>query len=81
MRETACHIGLQPTGSAENQGAPFLPQNWQAKTFATIGAEHKKAIADLIVVKAKRTTDPGTPLSSASLKDEIDNLEKLLTQQ
>ena len=70
-----------PTGSAENQGAPFLPQNWQAKTFATIGAEHKKAIAHLIVVKAKRTTDPGTPLTSASLKDEIDNLEKLLTQQ
>lgn len=44
-----------------------------------MGAEHKKNVEHLIVTKAQRTHDAGTPLSSFSLKNEIDYVEKVLT--
>jgi hypothetical protein len=47
-------------------------------TYAVIGAEHKKNIAHLIVTKAKRSVEVGTPLNSPVLKDEIEYLERLL---
>lgn len=70
-----------PTASPANQGSPFLPDGWKPITYATLGAEHKKGIAHLIVTKAKRSSEPGTPLNSVSLKDEIDYLQKALTRR
>jgi hypothetical protein len=66
------------TASAANQGAPFLPDTSRIVTYAVIGAEHKKNIAHLIVTKAKRSVEVGTPLNSPVLKDEIEYLERLL---
>ena len=66
------------TASAANQGAPFLPDGSRIETYAVIGAEHKKNVAHLIATKAKRSVETGTPLSSPTLKDEIDYLEKVL---
>ena len=66
------------TASAANQGSPFLPETSRIETYAVIGSEHKKNIAHLIVTKAKRAVEAGTPLSSPTLKDEIDYLEKIL---
>ena len=66
------------TASAANQGAPFLPDTSRIETFAVIGAEHKKNIAHLIVTKAKRSVEVGTPLSSPTLKNEIEYLERIL---
>ena len=64
--------------SAANQGSPFLPDTSRIETFAVIGAEHKGNVAHLIVTKAKRAVISGTPLSSPTLKSEIDYLEKVL---
>ena len=66
------------TASAANQGAPFLPDTSRIVTYAVIGAEHKKNVAHLIVTKAKRSVEVGTPLNSPVLKDEIEYLERLL---
>lgn len=66
------------TASATNQGAPFLPNGWQAKLFSPIGAEHRKNVEHLIVTKARRTQVAGIPLTSVSLKNEIDYIEKAL---
>ena len=66
------------TASAANQGSPFLPDTSRIETYAVIGAEHKKNIAHLIVTKAKRSVEVGTPLTSPTLKDEIEYLEKVL---
>lgn len=66
------------TASAANQGAPILPDTSRIETYAVIGAEHKKNVAHLIVTKAKRSVEIGTPLSSPSLKEEIKYLEKIL---
>ena len=66
------------TASAANQGSPFLPDTSRIETYAVIGAEHKKNIAHLIVTKAKRSIEVGTPLSSPTQKDEIEYLEKVL---
>lgn len=66
------------TASAANQGAPFLPDGSRIETYAVIGAEHKKNVAHLIVTKAKRSVEAGTPLSSPTQKDEIEYLEKIL---
>lgn len=66
------------TASAANQGSPFLPDTSRIETYAVIGAEHKKNIAHLIVTKAKRSQEVGTPLSSPTWKDEIEYLEKAL---
>lgn len=68
------------TSAATNQGAPFLPAGWQIRKYNTMGAEHKKNVEHLIVTKAKRTHDAGTPLNSFSLKNEIDYVEKVLTK-
>lgn len=68
------------TASATNQGSPFLPDGWQAKVFSPLGAEHRKNVEHLIVTKARRTQEAGTPLNtvSQSLKNEIDYIEKAL---
>lgn len=68
--------------SSKAKGAPFLPDDCCIKTYAVIGSEHKKKVAHLIVSKAKRSSDPGTPLNTAnaSLRDEIEYLNKVLTQ-
>ena len=66
------------TASAANQGAPFLPDTSRIETYAVIGAEHKKNIAHLIVTKAKRSVEVGTPLTSPALKNEIEYLENIL---
>lgn len=66
------------TASAANQGSPFLPDTSRIETYAVIGAEHKKNIAHLIVTKAKRSVEVGTPLTSPALKNEIEYLENIL---
>jgi len=66
------------TASAANQGSPFLPDTSRIETYAVIGAEHKKNVAHLIVTKAKRSVEVGTPLTSPALKNEIEYLEKIL---
>ena len=65
------------TASAANQGSPFLPDTSRIETYAVIGAEHKKNVAHLIVTKAKRSVEVGTPLTSPALKNEIEYLEKI----
>ena len=50
------------TNKADNLGSPFLPASCRIEAFAVIGAEHKKNVAHLIIPKAKRTTEAGTPL-------------------
>lgn len=67
------------TASAGNLGSPFIPDGWKPLTYAPLGAEHKKGIAHLIVTKAKRSSSPGTPINTISLKEEIDYLNKVLT--
>lgn len=66
------------TASAANQGLPFLPDTSRIETYAVIGAEHKKNVAHLIVTKAKRSVEVGTPLTSPALKNEIEYLENIL---
>jgi len=68
-----------PTASAANQGSPFVPESGsKIVTFGVIGAEHKKNVAHLIITKAKRSVEMGTPLTSPTLKEEIDYLQKVL---
>lgn len=68
-----------PTASAANQGSPFVPESGsKIVTFGVIGAEHKKYVAHLIITKAKRSVEMGTPLTSPTLKEEIDYLQKVL---
>jgi hypothetical protein len=55
-----------------------LPDTSRIETYAVIGAEHKKNIAHLIVTKAKRSVEVGTPLTSPALKNEIEYLENIL---
>lgn len=67
------------TASAANQGSPFLPESGgRIEAFGVIGAEHKKNVAHLIITKAKRSVEMGTPLTSPTLKEEIDYLQKAL---
>jgi len=67
------------TASAANQGSPFLPESGgRIEAFGVIGAEHKKNVAHLIITKAKRSVEMGTPLTSLTLKEEIDYLQKVL---
>lgn len=67
------------TASAANQGSPFLPESGgRIEAFGVIGAEHKKNVAHLIITKAKRSVEMGTPLTSPTLKEEIDYLQKVL---
>lgn len=68
-----------PTASAANQGSPFVPESGsKIETFGVIGAEHKRNVAHLIITKAKRSVEMGTPLTSPTLKEEIDYLQKAL---
>ena len=67
-----------PRKSATNPGYLFLPETNRIETYAVIGAEHKKGIAHLIVTKAKRSLEAGTPLTSPTLKEEIDYLKKVI---
>jgi len=67
-----------PRANAGAQGGPFVPDNARVETYAVLGAEHKRRIEHLIVPKAKRSVEVGTPLSSPTLKDEIEYLEKIL---
>lgn len=67
-----------PTANASNQGGPIVPDNARIETYAVLGAEHKKKIEHLIVKKADRSKNTGTPLSSPTYKEEIEYLEKVL---
>lgn len=67
-----------PRANAGAQGGPFVPDNARVETYAVLGAEHKKRIEHLVVPKAKRSVEVGTPLSSPTLKVEIEYLEKVL---
>lgn len=69
-----------PKKSADNQGSPFLPDTSKIVTYAVIGAEHKRKVEHLIVTRAERTRNVGIPLSSPTLKDELEYLEKVLKQ-
>ena len=67
-----------PSATPGAQGGVFVPDNTRVETYAFLGAEHRKRIEHLIVPKAKRSVEVGTPLSSPTLKDEIEYLEKVL---
>ena len=67
-----------PTANANNQGGPIVPNNARIETYAVLGAEHKKRIEHLIVKRADRSKNAGTPLSSPTYKEEIEYLEKVL---
>ena len=67
-----------PTANASNQGGPIVPNNARIETYAVLGAEHRRRVEHLIVPRAKRSVEIGTPLSSPTLKEEIDYLEKIL---
>jgi hypothetical protein len=69
-----------PGDSAANQGGPFLPNTSKIVTYAVLGAEHQKNVKHLIVTKKRRSSEVGTPLSSPTLKEELDYLEKVLKQ-
>ena len=69
-----------PKGSADNLGGAFLPRTSKIVTYAVLGAEHQKNVKHLIVTKARRSSEVGTPLSSPTLKEELDYLEKVLKQ-
>lgn len=67
-----------PSATPGAQGGTFVPDNARVETYALLGAEHKRRIEHLIVPKAKRSVEVGTPLSSPTLKEEIEYLEKVL---
>ena len=67
-----------PRANAGAQGGPFVPENARVETYTVLGAEHKRRIEHLVVPKAKRSVEVGTPLSSPTLKVEIEYLEKVL---
>lgn len=69
-----------PKGSADNLGGAFLPKTSKIVTYAVLGAEHQKNVKHLIVTRARRSSEVGTPLSSPTLKEELDYLEKVLKQ-
>lgn len=69
-----------PGGAADNQGGAFLPKTSKIVTYAVLGAEHQKNVKHLIVTKARRSSEVGTPLSSPTLKEELDYLERVLKQ-
>ena len=67
-----------PSATPGAQGGTFVPDNARVETYALLGAEHRRRIEHLIVPKAKRSVEVGTPLSSPTLKEEIEYLEKVL---
>lgn len=68
----------QPRAKVGAQGSPFVPGNARVETYAVLGSEHKRRIEHLIVPKTKRSVEFGTPLTSPTLKEEIEYLEKVL---
>lgn len=69
-----------PKKTADNLGGAFLPKTSKIVTYAVLGAEHQKNVKHLIVTKTRRSSEVGTPLSSPTLKEELDYLEKVLKQ-
>lgn len=67
-----------PSATPGAQGGTFAPDNARVETYAIIGAEHRKRVEHLIVKKADRSKNAGTPLTSPVHKDEIEYLEKVL---
>ena len=67
-----------PSATPGAQGGTFVPDNARVETYAVLGAEHRRRIEHLIVPKAKRSVEFGTPLSSPTLREEIEYLEKIL---
>ena len=67
-----------PRANAGAQGGPFLPNNARVEKYVVLGAEHRRRVEHLISTRAKRSSDLGTPLSSPTLKDEIEYLEKII---
>ena len=67
-----------PSATPGAQGGTFVPDKARVETYALLGAEHRKRIEHLIVPRTKRSVEVGTPLSSPTLKEEIDYLEKVL---
>lgn len=67
-----------PSANPGAQGGTFVPDNARVEAYALLGAEHRRKIEHLIVPKAKRSVEVGTPLSSPTLKEEIEYLEKAL---
>ena len=68
------------TAKADNDGSTFLPDSSKILSYAVLGAEHKKKVQHLIVPKRKRSTDPGTALSSLQVQNEIEYLKNALQQ-
>ena len=66
------------TKSAANEGSAFIPQNDKVLRYAVIGAEHKRKVEHLIVPKGGRSNNAGPALTSATVKDEIAYLKKVL---
>ena len=69
-----------PSSTAGAQGGVFVPDNARVETYAVLGAEHRKRIEHLIVRKADRSKNAGTPLTSPTYKEEIEYLENVLKQ-
>lgn len=67
-----------PSATPGAQGGTFVPDKARVETYALLGAEHRRRIEHLIVPRTKRSVEVGTPLSSPTLKEEIDYLEKVL---
>lgn len=67
-----------PRANAGAQGGPFVPNNARVEKYVVLGAEHRRRVEHLISTRAKRSSDLGTPLSSPTLKDEIEYLEKVI---
>jgi len=67
-----------PSANPGAQGGTFVSDNARIETYALLGAEHRRRIEHLIVPKTKRSIEVGTPLSSPTLKEEIEYLEKAL---
>lgn len=66
-----------PTQTASSMGAPILPDGVDVLSYSIIGAEHRGKLPHLIVPKAKRSTEKGTPISSPAFPDEINYLKSL----
>ena len=69
---------FSPRANAGAQGGPFVPDNARVDTYVVLGAEHRRRVEHLISTRAKRSSDIGTPLTSLTLKEEIEYLEKVL---
>lgn len=69
-----------PSKSPTNTGAPFIPDGGCILSYGVLGAEHRKYVRQLIVPKANRTTTPGTPINSVSMRDQVDYVEEALVR-